>query len=178
METTYGLYFRREDYATFWRRSLIVVIDALVVGAVCSALFVALWATFPFREMLGELILATCVVAAFCYFVVLKRSKVGTLGYRVGGVRIVGLDGQTPSFFSLTQRLLFAPMGPVMWFLDLIWLSGDTHRQALRDKFAETYVIKRNAEPVGRGRLVYRYYEILGYNFLFREIEVQTTTNA
>jgi len=27
-------------------------------------------------------------------------------------------------------------LGPQYWLLDLIWLSGDWHRQALRDKLA------------------------------------------
>jgi hypothetical protein len=61
------------------------------------------------------------------------------------------------------------------WLLDLFWLSGDPHRQALRDKFAQTYVVKRTAIPVGAGKLVFRFYEIFGCNFIFREVEVSTT---
>lgn len=173
MKATHGVYFRREDYAGFWLRLLIDVIDVVVAGALCSALVIppiAIWAISPSKIGI-DLILATCTVVAFCYFVVLKRSKAGTVGYRIGGVRIVGLDGHTAGWLALTYRLLFAALGPLNWLLDLIWLSGEPHRQTLRDKFAQTYIIKKTAEPVGTGKVVYRYYEIFGYNFIFREIE-------
>ena len=171
MNATNGQYFRREDYAGFWLRLLIDIIDSLVAVAICSALAIALWAAFPLSAKVNGLILAACAVIAFCYFVLLKRSKILTIGYRIGGVRIVGLDGRPPSVVSLILRVLFA-IGPLNG-LDLIWLSGDTHRQALRDKFAETYVIKRQAEPAGKGKLVYHYYEICGYSFLFREVDIE-----
>jgi uncharacterized RDD family membrane protein YckC len=172
MKIEEGIYFRRDDYAAFWLRLVIDVVDIMVVGAICSALIIALLAIFPTSAMIGDLILATCLAIAFCYFVVLKRSKAGTAGYRVGGVRIVGLDGQTASWSSLTFRLVFAAFGPLNYIMDFIWLSGHPHRQALRDKFARTYVVKRKAEPAGTGKVVFRYYEILGCNFLFREVEV------
>ena len=173
MSPTEGLYFRREDYAPFWLRVLIDAIDFLVFGAVCL-LIIVVWITFwPGRG--NSILLALCTVIIFCYFVLLKRSKIRTIGYSIGGFKIVGLDGQPASLFALTLRLLFAPLGPGNWIFDLIWLSGDAHRQALRDKFTQTYVVKLQAEPAGRGKLVYHYYEICGYNFLFREVEIEKT---
>ena len=178
MKTADGVYFRHEDYASFWRRVLIDVIDALVVGAICSVLAIALLVTFPLNRTTFQLISATFAVTAFCYLVVLKRSKIGTIGYRIGAVRIVGLNGQTPSLSAVTLRLLFAPLGPLNWVLDLAWLSGNKHRQSLRDKLAHTYVVKVKAQPVGTGKIIYRYYEICRYNFLFREIDVPTATTT
>jgi len=178
MKTTDGVYFSHEDYASFWLRLLIDTIDALVVGAACSVVALALWTTFPFNRLTFNFAVAAFALLAFCYLVVLKRSKIGTAGYRIGGVRIIGPDGQTASLSALVFRLLFAPLGPLNWFLDLVWLSGDKHRQALRDKLAHTYVVKIKAEPVGTGKIVFRYYEICGYNFLFQEIEVRTATKA
>ncbi|HEV3200656.1 MAG TPA: RDD family protein [Bryobacteraceae bacterium] len=173
MNPTDGVYFRREDYAPFWRRVLIDVVDFLIVGLVCL-LAIAAWTALLPRGT-NNILLAGCAVFVFCYFVLLKRSKIGTVGYRIGGVRVVGLDGQPASIFALTVRLLFAPLGPGNWLFDLIWLSGDEHRQALRDKFTQTYVVKLQAEPAGRGKLVHHYYEICGYNFLFREVEIEKT---
>jgi hypothetical protein len=66
---------------------------------------------------------------------------------------------------------MFGLLGPLNWLLDLVWLSSDAHRQALRDKFANTYVVKVQAQPAGRGKIVFRSYEILFYNCLFREVE-------
>ena len=176
MNATDGLYFRRDDYAGFWLRLLIDAIDLLVVGA-CCLVTVAVWTLFLPSFTLG-LRLPACTVFVVCYFVPLKRSKIRTVGYRIGRVRIVGLDGQPASYLSLATRLLFGALGPLNWLSDLIWLSGDRHRQAIRDKFAQTYVIKTQAEPAGRGKLLYHYYEIFGYNFLFREVETKKAVAA
>jgi uncharacterized RDD family membrane protein YckC len=79
----------------------------------------------------------------------LKGLKFRTLGYRAGRVRIVGLDGEAPGYASLTLRLMFAMLGPLNWPADLAWLSSDSHRQALRDKFANTYVVRADAQAAG-----------------------------
>src|SRR4051812_25696269 len=86
-ETT-GVYFRHEDYAGFWRRLMIDIIDAVVIGVVCLGAFIGLWAFVS-----SDVILLVCAGMAYCYFVLFKRTKTGTLGYRIGGVKIVGLDG-------------------------------------------------------------------------------------
>lgn len=169
-----GVYFRPNDYAGFWRRLLIDSVDLVVIGVVCVTLFVIVWMVFPSPS----LILGTWAAACFSYFVLLKRSSAGTLGYRLCGVRIVGQDGETPGLSSLTLRLMFGVLGPLNWLVDLIWLSGDTHRQALRDKLAGTYVVRKDARPAGTGKIVYRRYDILFYNFLFREVEVETAQTA
>jgi hypothetical protein len=88
----------------------------------------------------------------------------------------VGQDGQTASWSALSFRLAFIPFGPLNWFMDLLWLSGDPHRQALRDKFAHTYVVKVRAKPAGTGEIIYRHYDICGGNFLFQEIEVRASS--
>jgi uncharacterized RDD family membrane protein YckC len=115
-------------------------------------------------------VVLACAAILFGYFVLLKRSKAGTLGYLVCDVRVVGLDGRPASFLSLILRTMFAVLG-LLSFLDLLWLCGEPHRQALRDKFAQTYVVRRSAQPLGTGRIAHHYYEICGYHFLFPEIE-------
>jgi hypothetical protein len=124
---------------------------------------------FSSFENVRALVLPGWAAIAFGYFVVLKRSKGGTLGYRIAGVKIVGLDGRPASWSALTLRLLFAVFGPLNW-LDLIWLAGDPHRQTLRDKLAQTYVVKKKAEPLGTGPVFFQFYEINCYNFIFREV--------
>ena len=173
MASLTGVYFQRSDYAGFWRRLLIDSVDLIVIGFVCLTSIAVVWMLFPSPG----LILASWGAAFFSYFVLLKRSSFGTVGYRVVGVRIVGQDGGKPGISSLTLRMLFGVLGPLNW-LDLVWLSGDTHRQALRDKLAGTYVVRKDARPAGTGKIVYRHYEILFYNFLFREVEVETTMTA
>ena len=169
MDTGKGFYFRTEDYATISRRLLIDVIDFLTVGVLCAGLTLFLWGSVP-----NDVLVWCWFAFFFCYFVVLKKSTFGTLGYRVAGVRIVGLDGQPPSLWNLTVRMMFIFLGPVNYLMDLIWLSGDPLKQALRDKFAQTYVVKKRADPIGSGEVVHRQYYFLGCSFLFREIKVES----
>ncbi len=178
MSPTNGVYFRREDYASFWVRLLVDLTDLLTFGALCSALVIPVIALAPFSRTTLNLILLICLSIAFFYFVVLKRSRFRTLGYRLGRVRIVALDGQVPGYGALISRLMFGVLGPLNWLMDLIWLSNDANRQALRDKFANTYVVKAKAQAAGQGRIVIRHYEIFFYNFLFREVEVSREGDA
>jgi len=115
------------------------------------------------------LLLLGCVW--FAYFVVLKHSRVRTVGYMVAGARIVNLKGERPRMASLLARLLFAVVGPFNFLLDLLWITGDPNRQALRDKFARTYVIRTHASPAGAGTIVHRTYMVWGMTFLFQEVK-------
>ena len=180
MKSAIGVYFRHEDYASFWVRALVDVIDFLVFGAFCVGLAIAVievTMTLPASRSTLNLILLFSVGAGYAYFVILKRSKFSTLGYRLGRVKIVGLDGQAPTYVSLTLRSLFGVLGPLNW-LDSIWLLNDAHRQTLRDKFAGTYVVRADAQPAGKGRIVFRMYEIALYNCLFREVEKTMSAQA
>ena len=167
------MYFRHEDYASFWLRVLVDVIDLLVFGAMCLALTLPVMIIFTLSKSTLNLILLYLVTVAVSYFVVLKRSRFRTFGYRAGRLRIVGLDGRVPSYLSLVLRLMFAMLGPINWLVDLIWLSNDNNRQALRDKFAGTYVVKVDAQPAGQGRITFRHYSIFYFNCLFREVEAE-----
>ena len=174
MTATTGVYFRREDYASFWVRALVDVIDFFIFGAFCAGLAIFTLIIFPPDRSTVNLILLASSAAGNLYFVVLKHSRFRTLGYRVGRVRIVALDGNPPTYNSLVWRSLFGLLGPLNW-LDSIWLFNDKHRQALRDKFAGTYVVKTEAQPAGGGKIVFSLYEIALYNFMFREIQVEAT---
>jgi uncharacterized RDD family membrane protein YckC len=168
MDMPVTMYFRREDYVPLWRRVLIDVVDFVVVAVlwfVQAGVLAIAWAPLSLD---GLLLLLALIL--FAYLVLLKGSRIGTLGYRLAGARIVGPDGQIPGLRSLALRLVFVALGPLNIVVDLAALSADPHRQALRDKFAGTYVINRNAKPAGVGTLVWPYYEICGYHFLFREI--------
>jgi uncharacterized RDD family membrane protein YckC len=172
VEAEFGVYFRQEDYASFWLRVLVDVIDLLVFGATCLALILPVVIILPRSKSTLDLILLILPSVAVSYFVVLKRSRFRTLGYRAGRIRIVGLDSRVPSYLSLILRLMFG-ICPINWLVDLIWLSNDNNRQALRDKFAGTYVVKVGAQPAGQGRITFRRYSIFYYNWLFREVEAE-----
>jgi len=132
-----GVYFRREDYASLWRRLLVDTIDSLTVGILCFLLMLVLLGFNPF-----SLVFRVWIAVCFCYFVILKKSKLGTLGYRACGVKIVGQNGRTPGLWSLVIRMMFLVLAPLNYVLDIMWLAGDPHRPALRNKFARTYIVQ------------------------------------
>src|ERR1043166_6506441 len=142
MAASEGCYFRRNDYAPFWRRLIVDFIDFLVVGAVCFALAGALFAGLISKDIF----LLLCLGLAFCYFVLLKGSRFRTVGYPVGRVRILGLDGGRARVLPLTVRFVSRAFASLSYCIDLLWMSTDEHRKALRDKFAQTSVIRTGAE--------------------------------
>jgi uncharacterized RDD family membrane protein YckC len=175
-----GIYYSRESYVGFWTRLLIDIIDIfiiLILSFLVSFAFLILASIISFedRKLVWVALLLILMVVWFLYFVILKGSKIRTIGYMICNAKIVNLKGEIPGFFSLTLRLVFALLGPINTLFDLIWLSGDKHRQALRDKIAQTYVIKKDVQPIGKGKLVYCIYDVLGYNMVIREVKTENT---
>ena len=168
--TARGVYYDRNDYAGVARRLLIDLIDVPVALALCVLVVGVAWTLMPEVEDSPGVLLLPCGAIWFYYFVLLKRSRFRTLGYIAAGARIVNLEGGRPSVLSLLGRLFFAFLGPVNVLVDLFWLTGDAHRQALRDKFAGTYVVRQQATPAGTGVIVIRTYMLWGMTFLFREV--------
>ena len=166
-DTATGVYFSPGDYAGLWRRLLIDAVDFPVV-LVLSTLVLAAANTLGLQFPGSSLLLLVGVW--FGYFVVLKGSRYRTPGYVVARARIVNLGGDPPGIGSLTLRLAFVVGGPINAIFDLLWLSGDPDRQALRDKFASTYVVRQAAVPAGTGPIRFRTYTFWGMTFLFREV--------
>jgi uncharacterized RDD family membrane protein YckC len=169
--TDVGVYFRDEDYAGVLKRLGIDALDvvvALALSLASSALCAAVLPPHGTAMLWGYLL--SWFGVWWIYFTVLKRSKLGTVGYHLCGVRIVNLKGERPGLIWLTLRLLFAFLGPFNVIIDLFWIGNDDRKQALRDKFAGTYVVHQKAQPAGRGEIRYSYYTLLGTNFIFAEV--------
>jgi uncharacterized RDD family membrane protein YckC len=167
----FGVFYRREDYAGVGRRLLIDVLDSAFAAVVATCISVLiLLINIENRELTDLMISLVWICVWFGYFVVVKRSNLRTLGYRMLGVRVVNLKGERPSIIALAVRLLFVFGGPFNFLIDLIWITDNQNRQAMRDHFAGTYVIKRDAEPSGVGRIVWTPHHILGFNFIFKEV--------
>jgi hypothetical protein len=177
---TEGVYYRREDYVGVWRRLLIEGVDFGVAFALSAGLSILLLAILippdistesqEFADRLTWILLTVWPAVWFFYLVILKRTRIRTLGYLIGRARIVNLRGGPPGIGALTIRLAFATIGPINLIIDLFWITGDENRQALRDKFAGTYVVNKGAQPAGKGPVVYRSYSLL-FNFLVREVQ-------
>jgi len=165
------VWFERGDYVGFWRRFLIDLVDGFVllmywiVAYVVVLLFVpSAYASFVFLCVFGG--------GVFAYLVLLKYWG-RTLGYLVGNARIVNLRGERPSIISLCVRTAFVLLSGSYVLLDIFLLTGDRHRQTLRDKYAQTYVIKGGRKPSGRGRVRYVLFFLLGFNLIHPEVTVE-----
>ncbi|HTP89587.1 MAG TPA: hypothetical protein VMJ34_21710 [Bryobacteraceae bacterium] len=76
-----GVYFNRQDYAGFWRRLWIDAIDLFVVACLWLPIGIVLVVALDYNRLTLRLIFAAGLVLAFLYFVLLKGSRIGTLGY-------------------------------------------------------------------------------------------------
>ena len=166
-----GVYYRRQDYAGFVRRLCIDLIDIAAVLVLWVSMSLGVFMLIPGDEPPVRQAGVLLALISFGYFVLLKRSPVRTLGYKLCGAQIVNLQGVRPGIPSLTIRLLFAVFGPLHFLLDLVWIPSDKCHQALRDKFAHTYVVKAGSQPEGRGHLVYMTYHFMMFNFIFPEVQ-------
>ena len=170
-----GVYYAVEDYASLSRRLVIMVVDATVLFVVLVCTLVSYLATAEGSRVAFRAYALAYVFLCFLYLAVLARSRVGTLGYALASVRVVNLVGERPSLAAMAYRALFGAMGPFNAVLDVLWLGGDTHRQALRDKLAGTYVVRRGAQPAGRGRQNRVVVSVFGYTFMVREVNRAVT---
>jgi uncharacterized RDD family membrane protein YckC len=165
--------YRDDDYIGVVRRLLIDLIDTTV------AMLVPIGLTAP-AFLIGMPWLGIFIWPAvwIAYFVFLKGSSYRTLGYLIAGAQIVDMQGGRPSRFTLFGRLGFAILGPVNFLVDLLWVSSDPSKQALRDKIAHTYVVRYRATPAGTGPVVYRVYTIFGWTIMCREVSLNAASSA
>ena len=161
-----GVYYARGDYVGIGRRFIILVVDAFVLGVMitCLAIVLRLIGGPPAVLTIGS------IGIFWLYEVVLKRSTTRTLGYRLTRCRIVNLRGQRPSLFALTFRALLWLFGPFNLLFDLMWSGIDDDRQTLRDRFAETCLIKEDATPIGEGEIHLAYFDIGVFNLYYARV--------
>lgn len=170
-----GVYYARDDYAGFARRVAILLVDMAVVlflqFPLAMAFLVAGFYEGPFfAPIFPDSYWLTPVLLGWIYLGVLKPSRLRTVGYWAAGTRIVTLRGDRPSMFRMTFRLLLWVLGPFNLLIDLVWVAADEDSQTLRDRFAGTYVIRRHAQPIGRGSIHLAYYHLLTFTLAYPRV--------
>ncbi len=172
-----GVVYARADCAGIARRLLAGMIDLGVVVAFAVAWWVACWIAIPDPSVAGWLWLGVTGIASGAYLATLKRTDLCTAGYRLAGIKVIALDGSRPGHWKMIFRFLLGSVwllsGSMLFLLDFVWIGGDEQRQSLRDKLAGTLVVRRNAQPVGRGKQVVRLYSLIGWALYLREVKPQ-----
>ena len=167
--TTQGVYYDITDLAGIGRRLLILLIDSIAL--VFLFLMLLLVTVFVDVDSIFEMYWIFCLGITYLYLAVLPVTSLGTVGYIATGVRLVNLHGQKASIWQSTFRFGLVVFGPLNILGDIIWLGGDPNRQSIRDKFAKTYVVRRNAVPTGSAPIRYKTYYMFNYNLMFAEVE-------
>jgi len=162
-----GVLYAPVDLVSLPRRYLIMIID--VTALLALGLILACLAD---SETSNSLVFVWIGLVLF-YLVILKRSRLRTLGYRVVGAKIVSLRGKPPSLLRMLFRALLTQIGPANPLFDVIW-SGNRDNRTMRDMLGGTYVVNVDAQPSRRGRIVYSHMFIFGYSFMYREVQDST----
>jgi uncharacterized RDD family membrane protein YckC len=162
-----GVFFRQEDYAGFWRRLAADAVDVALI----ILLLTAATSLFSEAEMPARVYTFVLLTICYVYLVLLKRSRVRTLGYILTRIRIVDLQGNPPSVLSLSLRLFLALLTSLLGFpYGMVWIYNNRRRQATWDALARTYVVKARAQPVGRGRMTHDLQTFWCLSFLVPEV--------
>lgn len=186
-----AVYYARSDYASFSRRLLAAAIDATVILALAAATSTVILnavrlghtvhvpvGDFPLApdfnrsETTSDLIpVFTLLFVYFAYAIVLRWSPISTVGYRICRLRIVNCRGDRPDLRhciirSVSLAVSLSVLGPI----DFLWIFSGPFRQTLHDNFAQTFVVKVNAKPLGRAKVTFGLYEIFLWNLTLPEI--------
>ncbi len=165
-----GVYYEKDEYAGFLKRIVIAVIDIVIIllfSAVC--LFVSNYFIYS-ENGYFNFNFFFILFLSILYLAILKRSKYRTVGYILTGVKIVDLKGKQPSIFRMILRVFLLLIGPMELVIDIIWLTSETTRQTLRDKYVGTYVVNQRAVPVGKGKLQRVTVGVMGCNLMCKEV--------
>lgn len=171
----FGVYYRNGDYADFASRAAVMLVDLLFILLFSFIATGILWGLAPRRLNFPAVMIEIIVLFSFFYLTIIKASKLRTLGYILIGVRIVDLKGKRPSFFKMVFRYLLLTLGPLSLIPDILWLIGEPTKQTFRDKVSGTYVIKKDAEPMGTGAMHLKYYHITSFHIIVPEVKKEDT---
>ncbi|GAB5406896.1 MAG: RDD family protein [Aureliella sp.] len=166
-------FYDRSDYVGIGRRIGIMLIDSLAL----LLLGVALWMPFLVLILAGVItkdpsgvFWLIYLIAIWIYLGPIKRSNFGTVGYRLLGVKLVSAKGGPPSLLTMTTRMLMWMFGPFNLVLDLLWLGADSENQSLRDCYLGTYLLRRDAKPLGRAPVHLTRYTAMGFALAYPRI--------
>lgn len=160
-----GVFYAPEDLAGLSRRIFVVAVDLTVV----VFLLVPVGGLSDAGLLSSRTAVVSALVVAWAYLGWLKVTKFRTLGYRFAHVELVDLRGTPATVWRSTLRFLFF----VLYLgnlVDLVLITHDSNRQALRDKLVGTYVVRKGAQPIGSGPVSYPTYFVGGLTLVFREV--------
>ncbi len=146
---TSGVIFKTKDYASLLSRTIIILVDIVFL----ILLFVVGYFIddYLYQGYYTDGYIITAYISttlAFLYLTVLKTSKIGTLGQKITGTKILHITGKKPNIFIMTYRLFFWGLGPLNFIADFAWITLNKEKRTVRDSMSNTITVKKNAEPI------------------------------
>jgi uncharacterized RDD family membrane protein YckC len=137
-------------YGGFWVRFLAIILDAIVIGVITSALAVfALGGNMFVTTTEAGAVAVNYTTNAFgaliglVYFVGFWGWRGQTPGMIPFDMRIVMADdGSKPDWVRMLLRYVGLLIGIVIFFLGVIWAGFDRRKQGWHDKMAGTVVVR------------------------------------
>jgi uncharacterized RDD family membrane protein YckC len=167
-----GVYYAGGDCPGMVLRLLVSLVDVIVAVGLSWLVVEAARALLAGGSGSADVLAGAVAAVWWLYLVVLKRSRLGTLGYWIFRVKVVNLKGEPPGLGRMTLRMVLAlAFNPL---LDLAFVSSDETGQALRDRLSGTRVVRRGAEPVDCGRLVHTRMFFMGAALVYRTVSRET----
>jgi uncharacterized RDD family membrane protein YckC len=127
------------EKASWGTRALAIIIDAIGVGIIASAVSAVLGGDATGTQSQG---LSTLLQAAYFTYFWSAAGQGQTLGSRVLNIRVVKTDGSYLDYVGAFLRYVGFFISCVVFLLGVIWAAFDAQKQGWHDKIAGTYVVK------------------------------------
>jgi uncharacterized RDD family membrane protein YckC len=172
MSEMIGPSYRRKDYAGFFRRTLALFLDLVIVVLVSSviaevwrSLAGEAWTEEQADAVMGGVVVIGLVTDMLSFRLLLK----GTLGYRIVRIRYAYMLAEKPPLTAIAFRSFAAVVLLLFFGLDHLWILFDEHKQAWHDKISGFYVVKSKAQPTGMQPVVRRLINFFMLTFIVWE---------
>ena len=111
------------------------------------------------------------VVLVVAYHVAGRRTRGGTLGYRITGIRLINSENEPPRWGVLIKRFFLgmALAGP--FGASYLLCLKSPKRQAMHDRLCNTWVVRSKAAPAGPGTEVHRLHIISSWGLRYIDVE-------
>ena len=111
------------------------------------------------------------LVLAVVYHMALRRTRGGTLGYRVAGIRLVNSENMSPSWRVLIKRFFLGMLLAGPFGASYLLCLKSPKRQALHDRLCNTWMVRSKATPAGPGTEVHRLQIISTWAIRYIDVE-------
>jgi len=129
------------QYAGFWLRVAATLLDFIILNFAMALLLGE--ATFDYANFHAEY-RGPGLIAGWLYFALMESSsRQATLGKIIVGIRVCNEQHEKITFQQATIRHFSKYLSILIFFVGFLMILGDVRRQALHDRIARTFVIKK-----------------------------------